>query len=239
MEMALHPSLRLYEKYWDKRPKHKGTIPKELLSENINEIEVAIPRYEGRKAEFLADVMGGATLFTDTSKIRGVIAETTDSLPLQLQDRGLRYTVALTPSYGLIHNVPEAKWRGAMGIETSSRREIPGEELDGNIGALLAPAYITPTYSVHRTICPFLFTDFEVEDRRMRRNFRRITSARQIGRLLGGLQGEQQLELLVGEFLGVHDDYREWVEEVGHKTPFKDTKELQDRYEGIDLKKYF
>jgi hypothetical protein len=238
LAITMDPYLKLFEQFWDKRPKHKGTIPKELLAGSYEDIKATLPKYEGAKAEFLADVLGGATLFTDTGQIKGVLAATRDILPLEMQDDGLHYTVALTPTYGLVHKVPEQKWRGAISYEMVTRAPIPGEELDGNVGAVVAPATVLPDYSVQRTICPFLFTDFEVDDKIMRRNFRRITSARQIGRLLGGQEGEQQLEGLVGEFLGVSDDYREWVEGVAQKTPFKDLKELQERYEGVELKKY-
>jgi len=238
LAITMDPYLKLYEEFWDKQPKHTGTIPKELLAGSYGDLKVILPKYEGAKAEFLADVLGGATLFTDTRQIIGDLVITRDRLPLQMQDDGLHYTVALTPTYGLVHKVPEQKWRGAINYEMATRAPIPGEELDGSVGAVLAPATVLADRSVQRIVCPFLFTDFEVDDKKMRGNFRRMTAARQIGRLLGGQEGEQQLEGLVGEFLGVSDDYKDWVDGVAHKIPFKDLKELQERYEGVNLKKY-
>ena len=238
LAMTMDPVVKLYETFWEKRPKHKGKIPKELLAGSYDEIKAILPKYEGQRAEFLADILGGATLFTDTGKMRGVLAAVSDSIPLEMQDDGLHYTVALTPTYGLVHKVPEQTLRGAISYETVTRAPIPGEELDGNVGVVVAPATVMPDSSIQRTVCPFLFTDFEVEDKNMRTNFRRITAARQIGRLLGGQDEEQQLEGLVSEFLGVSDAYIEWIEAVALKTPFKDLKELQEKYKETDLKNY-
>lgn len=252
--VEMWPAYPDYVRLWETQKKHKGRIFTEVLeAAGIVSAPASLAKRQEKPFKYdeakmgeqiLADVAGGERIFSNAKNLKNFSKDLQErafkgvGFPFTLNKNGLEYEVALMPMHKLVKNVPRSPIRYPTSLEVASRQPVPEEYLDGSRGIVLSPCYLHPDGFTAATFTPFLFTDFEVEDPKLREKFRQITAADLIGRILDDERDGEGLRDAVAEYWGVLPEYYNWMNEVSNKTPFADLNELKQRYERLNLKKY-
>lgn len=253
LAIEMWPAYPDYLQLWKKQRKHKWKIPTEVLEEagiiaaSLTECQKDLVDHQNIELDkyLIANIVGSGKVYSDIRDLEEVSKDLQKrafrgvGFPFTLQEDGLEYEVALTPMHKLVRNVPESQIHYPTFLEVASRQPILEKYLDRSVGITLAPCYFQPEGHVYCTYTPFLFTDFEVEDQKLKTKFRKVTSGELIGRILTDKRGGERLKGAVAEYLGIETEYEEWRDEVSGKTLFAELDELKQRYEKLDLKKYF
>ena len=231
-----------YEKHWQRKPKHSWTIPGKLIEEDFKELTPNLTQASRQQYTLLAHSLGYGTFFVDTdghtSEHPAIVTEIINIMPFRITKDGLHYEMALTPSYELVRAPRDGFSVNQPNEVIASRMDLEGKMLEGTHGIVLAPMAFQPPASTDKYICPFIFTDFEPEDRYTRQAFRRVTSARMIGRIFGGSCLENTMQHAVAELLDVEDEYQEWTDDLQEKRIYTSLEEVKKDFPGTDLTKY-